>query len=416
MQYFYRVIRNVRNRHILSPELSLEYTREKVLYRIISVALVLGAIVYIPAFIASIRAKYYDTIVIDTLFYLWLFFLFISKKIDYRQRAFMFVSSVWFLALYLILRFGFQGAGFVWMLVVPVLAGILIGLNAGLMLLGATIVIFIVFPFLIEYYRELYVEGFGLFWAIMSSNVVVLSALLLISSAVMIRILNRVIVTLKDKYDELDITKDITIETVAKLAEFKDTETGAHIERTKTYVKLIAEALSKNPKYSSILTPEYIELLYKTAPLHDIGKIGIPDRILLKKGKLTKEEMEVMKQHTVIGRDALMSSERQIGSNDYLRVAAEIAYTHHEKWDGSGYPLGLKGDKIPLSGRIMAVADVYDALRSKRPYKEPMSHEETIAYLKENAGTHFDPEIIALLPDISDKMNEAFLKHTNNNR
>ena len=146
--------------------------------------------------------------------------------------------------------------------------------------------------------------------------------------------------------------------------------------------------------------------------MHDIGKIGVPDSILLKPGKLTPEEYEIMKQHTVYGRDALLSSERKLGHNSFLHLAAEIAYTHQERWDGSGYPLGLKGEEIPLSGRIMAVADVYDALTNERPYKEAMSHDQTIAYLKENSGILFDPEIIELMPEFEEKFYSIHkLKH-----
>ncbi|MET0066247.1 MAG: HD domain-containing phosphohydrolase [Candidatus Thiodiazotropha sp.] len=193
---------------------------------------------------------------------------------------------------------------------------------------------------------------------------------------------------------ELLITQDVTIEAMGALAETRDPETGGHIKRTQNYVKLLAGHLCRNPKYSDVLDDDTIELFYKSAPLHDIGKVGISDDILLKPGKLTEEEFEIMKYHTIYGRDALLRAEEKLGTNSFLRYAREIAYTHQEKWDGSGYPQGLSGNHIPLSGRIMAVADVYDALISKRCYKPPFTHEKAVAIIREERGKHFDPDIV----------------------
>ena len=164
---------------------------------------------------------------------------------------------------------------------------------------------------------------------------------------------------------ELQQTRDVSILALASLAETRDNETGAHILRTQSYVKALAIRLKDHPDFRGELTSEFIDLLFKSAPLHDVGKVGIPDNILLKPGKLTDEEFEVMKQHAQLGSDALLVAESQLGSNSFLRLAREIAASHHEKWNGSGYPLGSKGDGIPLSARLMALADVYDALISK---------------------------------------------------
>jgi len=148
-----------------------------------------------------------------------------------------------------------------------------------------------------------------------------------------------------------------------------------------------------------------IELLYKSAPLHDIGKVGIPDRILLKPGKLTPEEFEIMKTHTTLGRDAILAAERLLPSpTSFLALAREIAWTHHERWNGSGYPRGLAGASIPISGRLMAVADVYDALISKRVYKPAMSHEESVKVIREGAGTHFDPDLVEGFLEVSEEL------------
>ena len=198
----------------------------------------------------------------------------------------------------------------------------------------------------------------------------------------------------KERTRRLALTQAVTIESLATLAEYRDPETGGHIKRTQNYVKVLAVHLKDHPLYRDELNDETIELLYLSAPLHDLGKVGVPDHILLKAGKLTDEEFEEMKKHTVYGHDALMITEQKLGSDTFLHYAREIAYTHQEKWDGSGYPSGLKGDEIPLAGRLMALADVYDALISKRVYKPPFPHEKAVQIIIEGKGQHFDPDIV----------------------
>jgi len=189
--------------------------------------------------------------------------------------------------------------------------------------------------------------------------------------------------------------QDATILAMASLAETRDNETGNHIRRTQHYVAALARQLADHPRFASLLTEQNIDLLFKSAPLHDIGKVGVPDNILLKPGKLTAEEFDVMKLHTVYGRDTIATVEQNLGATStFLIFAREIAYSHQEKWDGSGYPDGLEGDAIPASARLMAVADVYDALISKRVYKPAFSHEEAMDIMKRGRGTHFDPDIL----------------------
>jgi putative two-component system response regulator len=193
---------------------------------------------------------------------------------------------------------------------------------------------------------------------------------------------------------ELMAIQDVTIHAMASLAETRDNETGNHIRRTQHYIRILAEKLRDHPRFKQFLDEETIKLLFKSAPLHDIGKIGIPDRILLKPGRFTPEEFEIMKTHTTLGRDAIAHAEQQLGMDvGFLRLAKEIAYGHQEKWDGSGYPEGKSGDDIPISARLMAVADVYDALISSRVYKEGMPHQEAERIIREGRGTHFDPDI-----------------------
>ena len=199
--------------------------------------------------------------------------------------------------------------------------------------------------------------------------------------------------------------KDAIIMAMASLAETRDNETGNHLRRTQWYVRLFAEQLSLLPQYKDRLTAARISLLYKSAPLHDIGKVGVPDRILLKPGKLTEEEFIVMKRHTEYGRDAIIAAEQSLAGEDtFLSLAKEIAFGHHEKWDGSGYPQGLSGDAIPLSARLMALADVYDALISKRVYKPAFSHEKARGIILEGRGTHFDPQIVDAFLAVEDEV------------
>ena len=190
---------------------------------------------------------------------------------------------------------------------------------------------------------------------------------------------------------EVSAIQDVTILAMASLAETRDSDTGNHILRTQQYVRALAIHLRGHPRFAAFLTDSNIQMLFKSAPLHDIGKVGIPDRILLKPGRLTPEEFEVMKTHTTLGRDAISHAERALGTDvEFLRIAKEIAYSHQEKWDGSGYPQGLVGEDIPLVGRIVAVADVFDALTSARPYKQAWPLERAREFLLEHSGSHFD--------------------------
>lgn len=174
---------------------------------------------------------------------------------------------------------------------------------------------------------------------------------------------------------------------MAEIAEKRDRETAEHLIKMRTYTKILAEEMSKMPKYEKILDRDYLRRLYNAAPLHDIGKVGIPDAILQKPGKLTIEEFQIMRSHTIIGGQILEGP-------DFLSMARDIAYYHHEKIDGSGYPYRLKNDEIPLSAKIVALADVYDAMTSKRVYKDAISHENTKDVILSSSGTHFHPDVV----------------------
>ncbi len=196
------------------------------------------------------------------------------------------------------------------------------------------------------------------------------------------------------KTREVQLTQAVMIESLATLAEYRDPETGGHIKRTQNYVKALAVKLKGHPRFRDLLDEQTIELLYLSAPLHDVGKVGVRDHILLKPGRLEDAEFAEMKKHTLFGEEALRITEQKLGKSTFLRHAREIAGSHQEKWDGSGYPRRLKGEAIPVSGRLMALADVYDALISKRVYKPPFPHAKAVQIIQEGRGTHFDPDVV----------------------
>jgi len=197
-------------------------------------------------------------------------------------------------------------------------------------------------------------------------------------------------------------SRDLIIFSLAKLAESRDTETGAHLERMREYCRLIADELSRSARYCDQIDADYVRTLYLTSPLHDIGKVGIPDNVLLKPGRLNPAEFEIMKQHALIGSQTLEAALDAYPSAQFLRFARDIALTHHERFDGTGYPNHIQGEAIPLCGRIVALADVYDALTTKRVYKPAYSHEKARSIIMESSGLSFDPNIV-----------EAFLNREN---
>ena len=197
-------------------------------------------------------------------------------------------------------------------------------------------------------------------------------------------------------------TRDIAIFAMAKLAESRDKETGQHLERVRCYSQMLARQLMADSAYQDQIDDGFVRLIYETSPLHDIGKVGIPDSILLKPGKLTHEEFEIMKTHTLLGKETLVAALEKYPEAQFLRFACDIVACHHERFDGTGYPHQLKGDDIPLCARVVALADVYDALTSKRVYKAAMSHEESKQIIVSNSGSHFDPEIVRAFLVIAD--------------
>lgn len=216
---------------------------------------------------------------------------------------------------------------------------------------------------------------------------------------------NQLAALVKERTHAIEQLKDVIIEAMGEMAEYRDRETGGHIRRTMEYIRVLAEAVALDGHYTEQLTKEYVINLYKSAPLHDIGKVGIPDSVLLKPGRLTPEERTIMEKHTLYGEEMIRNLERMAGQNTaFLTCAREIAGAHHERFDGTGYPRGLKGQEIPLSARLMSLADIYDALVSSRVYKPPKTHEEAMRILMEEEREHFDPVLLESL----DRVQEEF--------
>jgi putative two-component system response regulator len=212
--------------------------------------------------------------------------------------------------------------------------------------------------------------------------------------------------------EHIELTQHVALLALVNLARTRDTETGGHIVRTQAYVRMLAERLRDHPRFSHELTPGAIRLITQSAPLHDIGKIGIPDHILRKPGPLTPEEMTVMRTHTTLGLQALEDAERLYDRRvDFLRYAKDIVIGHHERWDGNGYPYGLKGGAIPVAARLMAVADVFDALISKRVYKEAFAQQVAFDIIRQGSGTQFDPDIVEAFLDLSEQFAEIVRVH-----
>lgn len=209
----------------------------------------------------------------------------------------------------------------------------------------------------------------------------------------------------REKTEMIEHLQDVMILSLAELVECRDENTGGHVKRTAKYVEILTEALIEENTYEEILTPEYANDLIRSAPLHDIGKIGINDATLLKAGSLDQDEFEFMKQHTTLGVKALQKMIDETNSESFLYIAKDMAHYHHEKWNGRGYPAGLVGEEIPVCARIMAIGDVYDALTTKRPYKEPFTHEEAIEVIISGKGTSFDPKIV----DVFERVHNKFL-------
>jgi len=211
---------------------------------------------------------------------------------------------------------------------------------------------------------------------------------------------------------ELAALQQVTILALASLAEVRDQDTGNHLRRTQNYIRALGRQLRGNPRFSNYLSDHVIDMLFQCAPLHDIGKVGIPDRILLKPGRYEPHEFDIMKTHPTLGHDALVHAQQAVDESvGFLDIAKQMVYSHHEKWDGSGYPQGLAGDTIPIPARLMALADVYDALISRRVYKPEMSHAQATHIIVDGRGKHFDPDVVDAFLAQADEFQSIALRY-----
>jgi response regulator RpfG family c-di-GMP phosphodiesterase len=286
---------------------------------------------------------------------------------------------------------------------------VLIGIFLAFLYWGLEAFLNVFSPEEINFYRQIFGPNVSEMWM----RLIVLCLFMIFGSHVQ-HIINKrkkAETELLESYRKLHNARMATILGLAKLAEYRDEGTGTHLERIREYAKIIAEEMAKNPKYAGHITPEFIDDIYQSSILHDIGKVGIPDAVLLKPGRLSDEEFDVIKRHTNLGGDAIKAIEMQIEGQSFLALGKEIAYNHHEKWDGSGYPRGLNGEDIPLSARIIALADVYDALTTKRFYKEAYTHEKSRQIITDLKGTHFDPEVLDVFLALADEFNRIRLEN-----
>ena len=286
---------------------------------------------------------------------------------------------------------------------------VLIGIFLAFLYWGLEAFLNVFSPEEINFYRQIFGPNVSEMWM----RLIVLCLFMIFGSHVQ-HIINKrkkAETELLESYRKLHNARMATILGLAKLAEYRDEGTGTHLERIREYAKIIAEEMAKNPKYAGHITPEFIDDIYQSSILHDIGKVGIPDAVLLKPGRLSDEEFDVIKRHTNLGGDAIKAIEAQIEGQSFLALGKEIAYNHHEKWDGSGYPRGLNGEDIPLSARIIALADVYDALTTKRFYKEAYTHEKSRQIIIDLKGTHFDPEVLDVFLALADEFDRIRLEN-----
>ena len=280
---------------------------------------------------------------------------------------------------------------------------VLIGIFLAFLYWGLESFLNVFSPEEVNIYRQLFGPNVSEMWM----RLIVLCLFLIFGSHVQYTINKRKKAeqALLDSYRKLQNARMTTILGLAKLAEYRDEGTGTHLERIREYAKIIATELAKIPKYQNIITSDYIDDIYQSSILHDIGKVGIPDAVLLKPDKLTDEEFAVIKRHTLLGGDAIKAIEYQIEGKSFLQMGKEIAYNHHEKWDGSGYPGGLKNEDIPLAARIVALADVYDALTTERFYKRAYTHEKSKQIITGLRDTHFDPEMVDVFLQLEEEFN-----------
>lgn len=372
---------------------SMGYWREKVTQNIFILLSILSVFVFIPSINLSIQNNQIDMALFSTFIYFTLLFLTINKSINYKVKGSIVVICTFSFGIYLIYKLGPSSTGNIWFITCAVYASILFGTKIAIL---SSIMIFLVYflpiPLLDKssFNWSFQYKNITRVWLIHGLSTLLIATSISVSISMFLNGFSRTL-------NKVFSTKKATILGLAKLAEHKDTDTGKHILRLQEYAGIITEYLFSYHNNDGYITKDYIEDIKVSSVLHDIGKVGIKDNILRKPGKLTPEEFEEMKKHTILGGEVISEIEKNITGRSVYSIGKEIAFYHHEKWNGTGYPFGLKGEKIPLSARIIAIVDVYDALTTKRPYKEPFSHEVALSIITKESGKHFDPLMVEAL-------------------
>ncbi|MCU8103276.1 HD domain-containing protein [Shewanella sp. SM101] len=374
----------------LGTAAALPHWRRLIFERLFGFLAILCVPVYITSVYLCVIADLWFMVVFDTLAYLFLLLLLYFPKLADSTRFGCGCLLGFAIGIGFLIAIGPSGAGFFWLFIFPPLVGIFLGNRASLyaQCLNGLSLVLIGFVYHFNWLNWPETQGYSVgIWAVVVVNFIVTNAMLTLTITYLLG-------KLADALDSTLASRQATVLGLAKLAEYRDNETGAHLLRMRQYSKMLASQrlLAANPPAE--LNEDYIQDISLSAILHDIGKVGIADAILLKPGKLTPQEFEQIKAHPVIGGQVLRSLLEYAPQCTFIQMGRDIASGHHEKWDGSGYPLGLKGEDIPLSARIVALVDVYDALTSPRCYKRPFSHQEAIDLIIEGKGQHFDPELV----------------------
>ena len=379
-------------------EESLRSWRKKICDVVFYFFAIFGLFTVIPSMLLSLREGYYFIALIDVLLYLSCLFFVFNRWIPYLVKAYAGTVLYYLVGLAMLLILGPLGASDIWMFTVVMLTGFMIGNTAAIVAFLINALTHLGIFFLLSSGMLTWQARFGISadaWGVKSLNYILLNLIILVATIVFTNGFSNLI-------SRSNNTRNASILGLAKLAEFRDNDTGQHLIRIQKLSAMIATQLAKRSAYSKYITPDYINDLYISSILHDIGKVGINDSILLKPGPLTPEEFLIIKQHPQIGAEVISEIDKHIEGRSFYSLGREIALYHHEKWDGSGYPEGLKGKDIPLSARITALADVYDALISMRPYKTPSSHEDAVKIICDGRGSHFDPDIVDAFLEIAD--------------
>lgn len=371
-------------------EREMLYWRKKIADAVFYFFTIFGFFSYIFSFIMSIQEKYYLIAALGTVIYLFCLIMTFYKNVSFTLKTVS--GSILFYGVGIILMFalGPSGAGSVWLFSATIMVAFLVGNRGATLVFIGNCITHILIALLIHLEILHWYEQYSIslkVWAVKGMNFVVLNFMIIIVTLIFTR-------GFKSLITKSSETRDASIIGLAKLAEYRDIDTGNHLKRIQQYAVMLATDLAKLPEYCDYVTEQYIKDLRISSILHDIGKVGIQDAILLKPGRLTVEEFEIIKQHPIIGGDVIREIEDNIEGPSFYSLGKEIALYHHERWDGTGYPLGLKGESIPLSARIVALVDVYDALTSKRPYKDAIAHDKAVEIILEGRNTQFDPQLV----------------------